>query len=174
MSLTTNHWASCVLFSPQMVLETTIVSTTSIRVTNVAPIHVNLSLSGTRVIMNSTTFRCFPTLSKLKLVTNLTLWSTLVEMVRPAWDRIVRTGAMQEALVLVLDLLQTPRRLTLLMLTTGSNHQANPMGAPRPYLMVVSAHASTKCVALSTVLDRGPVNPEHPRLETGSTTRSNN
>jgi hypothetical protein len=86
----------------------------------------------------------------------------------------VRTGAMQEALVLVLDLLQTPRRLTLLMLTTGSNHQANPMGAPRPYLMVVSAHASTKCVALSTVLDRGPVNPEHPRLETGSTTRSNN
>ena len=86
----------------------------------------------------------------------------------------MRTGAMQEALVLVLDLLQTPRHLTLSMPITGSNHQANQMGALRHYLMVVSAHASTKCVALLTVLDRGPVNQEHPRLETGLTTRSNN
>jgi len=87
-------------------------------------------------------------LSKSKPAISLTLLSTPAEMDRLACDRIVRTGAMQEVLVLVLNQQQTLQHLTLLTPITGSSHRASLMGAPKLCQMAVYAHASTKCVVL--------------------------
>jgi hypothetical protein len=174
MSQIINHSEWCVLSNHPMVSETTTAWIVSIKVTRVAPIHVNLNLSGTRVIMSSTMFRCFQTLSKSKLDTNPILWLTLVEMDSQVWDRIVQTGATQGALALVSDRRQTLPLQTLLMLTTGSSPQVNRMAAPRHYLMAASAHATITCVALSIALDPDQVNQEPLKPAAGLTTRSSN